>query len=512
MQRPNTFPRETSMRESSNHLQELRTRLLARTATTKIFNKIWEEKTLPRLQDTMKNEHDGDYSITIQFDYHENQRIVEVMTEVELSTDIDEKLKSQVSLDFDDPDDIEFDVGLQCIVGEVKRSTGHSATIHDNPEDGWARPANTTSHSSLKLGDSVGVQDGDSATTLGPAIEFKGNIGFMVSCHLFDGKPEWRESQDVRHPLAYRIVHPSPIDRTIGRKSRPIARLHAHSGPMYRSTRYSRTLRKFITDNPGPMHVVTDWAVCIADSNEPKLENRLRYAPDGREFEAHSRMIPGIWKLSPQLNIVRSTGRSSGIRYGVVCETPSAVFQSGIPTREWYVENDEGILSTDLWNRGGIGMPGDSGAAIVEDVSGRLIGQVWGRNVYGGDPAVQRITYFTHIHDLFDDVRDRYPEEIGYPQLLGQTDPVLEPPAVDSETAPEIDGTTLSSSVMRSRAHSSATDRQNLEIKGSNGSFVSSSRDSSEISTPTKHNAVCSGKTMDAPQFAPGSNLGIPAR
>ncbi|KAI8263372.1 zinc finger protein 585a [Colletotrichum sp. SAR11_239] len=179
MQRPNTFPRETSMRESSNNLQELRTRLLARAATTKIFNKIWEEKTLPRLQDTMKKEHDGDYSITIQFDYHENQRIVEVMTEVELSTDIDEKLKSQVSLDFDEPDDVEFDVGLQCIVGSVKRSTGHSATVHHTQEEGWAPLANTTSHSSLKLGDSVGVEDGDSATTLGPGIEFKGKVGFM---------------------------------------------------------------------------------------------------------------------------------------------------------------------------------------------------------------------------------------------------------------------------------------------------------------------------------------------
>ncbi|KAF4818557.1 hypothetical protein CGCTS75_v011972 [Colletotrichum tropicale] len=76
------------------------------------------------------------------------------------------------------------------------------------------------------------------------------------------------------------------------------------------------------------------------------------------------------------------------------------------------------MLPTPVWNTAGTGVPGDSGAAIVEDLSGELMGVAWGRNIYGGDQAARRITYFTSIFDILDDVYEKYPE-LGWANLPG---------------------------------------------------------------------------------------------
>ncbi|KAK1625227.1 hypothetical protein BDP81DRAFT_397995 [Colletotrichum phormii] len=88
-----------------------------------------------------------------------------------------------------------------------------------------------------------------------------------------------------------------------------------------------------------------------------------------------------------------------------------------MPTREWYLENIKGALTSEEWNSQGPGVCGDSGAAIVQFKTGKLLGQIWGRDVYDDDQQTPRVTYFTHHWDIFDDIRERYPSMEG-PRLV----------------------------------------------------------------------------------------------
>lgn len=461
-QTASTFPR-TKMSNSSRNLQDPRTRLRARAETSKVFNKIWEEKALPRLQETMEATYKGDYSVTIQFDYVHSQRIIEVMTEIVLRDDISEKVEADVLQIFKGEPKVSLSVGFQFVEGTVEPSADTSSSARVMREDGWDAPVNTHTRDELMLGDSIGCEGIDGAATLGPEINFNGNRGYIVSRHLFEEFP----SNGAQIAPGLRLVHPAGIDCHDGRHPQPIASHHADSGPAYKTQRLSRTLRAF-TGSRDPPQVITDWAVFIALKTNLNMRNCLRYVPQEREVQAHGEDIPGLFLESPQLRITQCSGRSSGIRYGVVCETPATVINqsTGIRTREWYVENLEGypnlgMIPRDQWNDGGIGIPGDSGAAIIDETSQQLMGQIWGRNVYGGDLRISRVAYFTHFVDVFDDINE-HPSGMGYPSIVGQTDansrdpPVLiaTDDAFGSSVEQSLQRNSYDSTPRRSRAHS----------------------------------------------------------
>jgi hypothetical protein len=58
------------------------------------------------------------------------------------------------------------------------------------------------------------------------------------------------------------------------------------------------------------------------------------------------------------------------------------------------------------WNEGGMGVDGDSGSWIVREHSNELMGMLWGR--YQDDDIEDPITFFTPIHDVFDDIIDAW--------------------------------------------------------------------------------------------------------
>ncbi|KAL0936866.1 zinc finger protein 585a [Colletotrichum truncatum] len=511
--RPFTFPK-TGMTSSGRNLQSIQTRLRARKETSTIFNRIWEEKALPRLVNTMDESYGRDYIITVQFDYNHSRRIVEIMTEVKLPDNVGEMIEDEVLPIFREPSN-PLSVGFHFTEGKVERCAETSTDPEVMKDDGWDFPANTSVHSTLMLGDSVGYNGGDSAATLGPGIMLNDRLGFIVSRHLFDNIPDY----DAENRPEFHLVHPAEIDCPKGRQSRRIAQLYIHSGQAYKTQQTSRSLAWF-TDNQILTQAVTDWAVCIAAEDTLAMKNCLRYAPKGIEFEDSSDMIPGLSMTKPQLRLICSTGRSSGLRYGVVCETPAVVkhMSSGQRSREWYVENALGLMSTEDWNSGGIGLPGDSGAVVVDVEDQRLIGQVWGRNVYSGNPGVQRITYFTHFMDIFDDI-SRHPSSLGYPVLMDQRDERRPgaPPIVNLQDGDnrgsaeaEVDGTTLSSS-RRSRAQSSATDELTVARSASNGSLAYYTKGGTEVDSVMNAGFSISEKSIgiSAALLKPRRNVSI---
>ncbi|EQB49355.1 hypothetical protein CGLO_11314 [Colletotrichum gloeosporioides Cg-14] len=397
-------------------LAAIRAKLKERERTSEYFNQIWEDEALPRLKETMDEGNITDYNISIQADYGESGvlRIVEVVTKKRLPENTNQELRNNVSKIFTPERSLR--VTISFTIGVVKRISGTE------------EPYNADYHSRLMIGDSVGFENGEYAATLGPAIKWSERVGCLVNFHLFDGAPGIKDEQEKSDCY---LVHPAGIDCPRGIVPQRIAKLGAHSGfKMYRTQRVSRSIQDFCPKvPPGIPRVETDWAFCDLEGNGLLLQNFIRYAPNDREVEPHSGLISEIFLGSPNLRLVRCTGRSSGFRYASVCETPIIVKQGpGEPTREWYLENVPEILTVEKWNAGGIGIPGDSGAAIIDDETQAFIGHVWGRTHYEEDaPTGRRLAYFSHVMDIFDDFESRYPA-MGRPRLRTDTDTTTSAP------------------------------------------------------------------------------------
>ncbi|WYZ43158.1 hypothetical protein EsH8_VI_000857 [Colletotrichum jinshuiense] len=478
----------STMSRPTPNLQRIREQLRERAKTSKTFNDIWEHKALPDLRKTLDDSYNGAYSVTIQFNYAISARIVEVMTLEQLPEAVDEKVKDDVKEHFKTA---EFLVEVEFTVGTVEHSADAPRSSRD-VDDHWNPPGNASRHSLRLLGDSVGCEGGSGAATLGPAIMHEGKRCWLVNWHLFDGNPHWTNLSAATDeiPELY-LVHPAEMDCSDGKQPGRIAKLKAYSGRMYDTWRESRSLKNFAPSRNNC--VVTDWAICTAEAAEI-LENRLRYAPDGIEFEDRSDPVEGLFQDDPKLHVARTTGRTSGLRYATVCETPSLMcHRPDFITREWYLENWVDRLEPEQWILGGPGVPGDSGAAVVDDETGYLVGQIWGRNKYGGDRNVPRITYFTHIWDIFDDIKKRYPDK-GNAELIIQpgAQPLYETNAQTAtegieasrfSSEPDTDGTTLSPSPARSRAHSPVVGEHKVSKSTSQETMTENASASTETHT-----------------------------
>ncbi|EFQ30355.1 hypothetical protein CGRA01v4_09887 [Colletotrichum graminicola] len=426
MKAPSQSPAPTAeirtIPRGASNVEVLRGGLKKRAATSKEFNEIWESEGLPHLRKTLNDNYNGDYSITIQFNYNSSTRLVEVMTSRILSNHVHQEVKSKVLPCFEHAPQLM--VEIHFLVGSVSR-TADTNRLSQDSEDQWAKPKNPFKHSVQLCGDSIGVEGIDGAATIGPAVKLGNNRGWLINWHLFEGIQDWATLDTDSGVLDHHLVHPAPIDCPKNESPKRIAKLHAFSGPMFKTYRPSKSLRLFATaiphDKKATMNVVTDWAFCIANRHE-WLQNRLRYAPPGIEVDAVSDPMRGQFTENPQLQIIKTTGRSSGFRYAVVCETPAEVRKLPTePTREWYLEQAN-IGPTFDWVCGGPGMPGDSGAAVVHEETECVLGQIWGRNCYGGNHSDLRITYFTHIMDIFDDIGDLYPSEGPLTLILSEDD------------------------------------------------------------------------------------------
>jgi hypothetical protein len=68
-----------------------------------------------------------------------------------------------------------------------------------------------------------------------------------------------------------------------------------------------------------------------------------------------------------------------------------------------------------------MGLPGDSGAAVVDFETDRLIGMIWGRNTYKATSTSSRLVLFTPITAVFDDIEEKL--GLGRPTLPGAKEP-----------------------------------------------------------------------------------------
>ncbi|KAL0936883.1 DNA polymerase epsilon subunit 1 [Colletotrichum truncatum] len=269
------------------------------------------------------------------------------------------------------------------------------------------------------MGDSIGIAGTDdfkeSTSTLGPCLIIGGGSYWLANFHPF--------VDAYQHLGEMSVEHPSPGDRARCLDERHDAMeesadfvlgdLTATSGIDLKTTRISHDPYWEECCKEPPL-IVTDWILIAAKTRQANILRRFpsETMPLLKEIpvKATSAVVPG----AP----VVSTGRTSGQQRGQVCEIPAYVSAdengTGKATREWFIEEPSPYDDEDEWIRGGIGVEGDSGAAVVDAETNALVGQLWGRNKYFGPGP--RLTFFTPVGDLFDDIQERCDQQ-GRPQL-----------------------------------------------------------------------------------------------
>ncbi|KAI1419903.1 hypothetical protein F5Y12DRAFT_788677 [Xylaria sp. FL1777] len=289
--------------------------------------------------------------------------------------------------------------------GKINRIVWSRGLSKEMPDE-VCTPRNPFAYISPSMGDSIGasLDDGEEVTaTLGPCVTAEGGSYWLACFHPFIGAGQ-RTSPVL-------IEHPSPQDRDHCVQERHdvlhdldhrVGNLTATSGFDLKTTRITHDPYWEDFDKEQPL-VVTDWILISSGTRQANLLRKFPSVSQRRESP-----VTITSSVTPGANVI-STGRTSGFGRGQVCEIPAYVDSqdngTGKATREWFIEEPFPYDNENEWIRGGIGVEGDSGAAIVDSDTNALIGQLWGRNKYWGPGP--RMTFFTPISDIFDDIQEK---------------------------------------------------------------------------------------------------------
>ncbi|KAI5467082.1 hypothetical protein BGZ63DRAFT_345793 [Mariannaea sp. PMI_226] len=311
------------------------------------------------------------------------------------------------------PDKFRRHVSFVFSVGEVKQLTWARGLSRNHLDDVCA-PRNPYFFQSPCMGDSIGIRGNgsfeDSTATLGPTLVLGGVNFWLGNFHPF--------LEAYQNSEAVEVEHPSREDRSrcIGENHDALAQEHRFglgkitvtSGFNLKTTRISHDSYWEECDMDQPL-VVTDWSLI---SSKTSHANLLRRFPSETQPLLKDIPITSTGSIVPGAYVACS-GRTSGHQRGQICEIPAYVSgdENGTQraTREWFIEEPQQSDDEEEWIRGGIGVEGDSGAAVVNLGTNTLIGQLWGRNRYWGPGP--RHTFFTPISDIFDDIQEKCGEQ-----------------------------------------------------------------------------------------------------
>ncbi|KAI0870896.1 hypothetical protein GGS24DRAFT_492651 [Hypoxylon argillaceum] len=370
---------------------------------TATFPIIWEHGILPFLIEFMPKWCGPGHVISVIRGRKPNTRRICIMTRRTLTT----ARKMVIAGHVRDllPESYRSAITFIFSTGKIDRLVWSRGLGKAMPDEVCA-PRNPFAYISPCMGDSIGasLDDGEEVTaTLGPCVTAEGGSYWLACFHPFIGA-----SQRTSPAL---IEHPSPYDRAQCEQQKHdvlddvntrVGNLTATSGFDLKTTRITHDPYWEDSDKEAPL-VVTDWILISSGTRQANMLRKSASVAQRRETPVTSTSA-----VSPGANVM-STGRTSGFARGQVCEIPAYVDGAdngtGKATREWFIEEPFPYDNENEWIRGGIGVEGDSGAAIVDSDTNALIGQLWGRNKYWG--AGPRLTFFTPISDIFDDIQEK---------------------------------------------------------------------------------------------------------
>ncbi|KAK8066274.1 hypothetical protein PG997_013021 [Apiospora hydei] len=383
------------------------------------FTEYWEQKLLPQIVDILEANIQGTYSINVRRGYGPDQRVIDLMTQGNCAkkySDVLEAAKNELlPEEFSSTTQFDFRSGkhVYCVDdadSQISSQVDYSAhCLVGNPHH----------YNVPVMGDSAGSRSNDGSATLGPLLQIGEKFYRLVNWHMFDDGREgrFRRWNMKSPPEELDLVHPSPSDLQIyspDKQHVEMGNLVAFSGHMYKTYRPATSSDAVTNPLSRSSQVTTDWA--LFETKGPGLLNRIRHIMDGQRSDPAEPAITGTASEVKIGDVVCSTGRSSGHSFGTVCRRGLLKNEDGTFLRDWAVSSDY----DDSWHDG-MGAKGDSGAGIVNCVTNKLIGQLWGRNHYDEDPKEPAITYFTTMSEIYNDIQVRWPDgQCPRPRLPGE--------------------------------------------------------------------------------------------
>ncbi|KAI1146161.1 hypothetical protein F4825DRAFT_456767 [Nemania diffusa] len=394
------------------------------------FVEIWEAQLLPRIEQVLDASVEGEYTVNVARGADPGTRTIVVMTANAVPSTVEQQIQDARAALL--PGDLDASTTLMFRQGAVQFLTNPSPSVpSSSAEDPCTSPRNKAWHPDPAIGDSVGW--GESSATLGPTLQVDSRFYRLVSWHLFDDKGPNRACAALRPPRGLSTVHPSPRDSQGGRT--PMGDVAAYSGRMHLTSRPASSIPA--------AHVVTDWALLECPEGIPKpniVRRRARGDLDtpspspfssspssSSSIHAHADTIereitrstdPGSFLRQCSASgldpLVYAVGRTSGYATGLLGLSHGVYrLPDGRKTKNWTVDDaggkPHGAASAREWIRGGMGVPGDSGAGVFGFYGDELLGQVWGRNTYAKDSPEPRIVFFTAMDDIYADIAERMP-------------------------------------------------------------------------------------------------------
>lgn len=435
----------------------------------------WHTTVLPALDDMISSASDPSIVVSLQregLNEVESHAVIRVRSSIKRSAFEKDRLKHDLLSVL--PEKLRSDCTVEFSKGSIQRSGGDTKTMetgeHHPP---ICEPRNRRWVHKPTMGASIGRWGSEDHTaTLGGYVVIDGITYILTVHHLFEDEKKVQASENggLRRGQ-YRITQPSQqelrdidvevlsLRNKIGRfeagqetllqwmsQIRALERLQdmiprekdllsfgevvASSGYRSRVSR-ARTANQSSLGTGWPMEM--DWAICsvIEDRiGDNELDVQLRCNESGASAFQLAR---GGTSQNPsdKKNIytktcevfggiaVHSLGRTSHYQTGLVSPCQAWIRQGNAvggfrSSFEWTIVRPA-AKSIKEWNEGGMGVDGDSGSWIVREHSNELMGMLWGR--YQDDDIEDPITFFTPIHDVFDDIIDTLgPKRIGLPQ------------------------------------------------------------------------------------------------
>ncbi|KAI1331520.1 hypothetical protein F5Y16DRAFT_269998 [Xylariaceae sp. FL0255] len=367
------------------------------------WRKLWQNELLPSLVKALEEAKiEDEWNVYSMSGKEPGERVIFVMTAQPMKDTVRAKLEGIKSKylkqhDSDHASNLDSRIKIKFSVGKTEYLASSDDGNSSTKDDPCPPPRNTQMFQHPAIGDSVGWGKSGTAS-LGPTLKVDDKFFRLVCWHLFDDRDEDDDKDRNRHwcetnpPRQLEVYHPSQDDkshneRTTGQGSQAyIGEVKAYSGQMYNTSRLSKTL-----GSSGQVKTVTDWALVEETTHtvQPNIVRREGSLGSG-EWDITETQDPEAFMqacdAAKRPHWVYSVRRTSGYSIGQLSETPGA-----------------------NWISNGAGKPGDSGAGVFGFFNNKLLGQIWGRNVYEAARQEPRITFFTPMSDIFNDIGERFP-------------------------------------------------------------------------------------------------------
>ncbi|TVY83626.1 hypothetical protein LSUE1_G001715 [Lachnellula suecica] len=368
--------------------------LISKLTDPEDFVFVWQQAVLPFLAEFVPLWCGPNYTIGLRRGESPSSRFINIMTDGPLPETEKETIRYHV---FDLlPPVFHTATSLSFETGSLERLASSTSTAESQLDD-ICYPKNTYYYQRPTI-----------TSTLGPCIAIEDASYWLINLHPFE-KALKSQAESFELPL----VHPSPDDQMICDHARhnftsicgPDFTIGNIMATSINSTRSRKSNASYWEEAfMDPPEIIMDWGLCKAST---RITNFLR----SPTFQNYRKEESVLTTMQPQGGApARSAGRTSGYQSGHIGLCPDLVSKkitgSVHDTMEWFVEEAYPYDDEARFTDSGIGVSGDSGAAIVDQASNALIGQVWGRNKYRKRERGPRIAYFTPVHDIFDDMQE----------------------------------------------------------------------------------------------------------